>query len=344
MKKRHSFFYHIAIFIIAQLAWLLLLGIWIYWYVTNYIIFKKVGEKLSPQFIYNGTNVFPFVGGLILLVGIAFSMSLIFRHLNVQLKLNKLYDNFISNITHELKSPLSSIQLYLETLNSRKVPPDKQREFIDLMMKDASRLKNLINSILEISTLEQKKVSHSYQVYEADSLFGKLVEESVEQFKLPEGSIVIEGKSDCKCVVDRNAMKIVFNNLIENAIKYSIEPVKININLSRISKKIYIRLSDKGIGINPDELKKVFNKFYRIYDINIPTVKGTGLGLYWVKEIIKTHGGKITALSEGKNKGSTFRIELPVFQISKKRFLDKLLRNTSKRNEISENKEVGNYV
>jgi signal transduction histidine kinase len=145
-------------------------------------------------------------------------------------------------------------------------------------------------------------------------------------------------------VVDRNAMKIVFNNLIENAIKYSIEPVKININLSRISKKIYIRLSDKGIGINPDELKKVFNKFYRIYDINIPTVKGTGLGLYWVKEIIKTHGGKITALSEGKNKGSTFRIELPVFQISKKRFLDKLLRNTSKRNEISENKEVGNYV
>ena len=344
MKKKHPFFYHIAIFIIAQLAWLLLLGIWIYWYVTNYIIFKNVGEKLSPKIIYNGTNVFPFVGGLILLVGIAFSMSLIFRHLNVQLKLNKLYDNFISNITHELKSPLSSIQLYLETLNSRNVPPDKQREFIDLMMKDASRLKNLINSILEISALEQKKVSHSYQVYEADSLFKKLVEESVEQFKLPAGSIKIEGKTDCKCVVDRSALKIVMNNLIDNALKYSIEEVSININLSRISKKLIVEIADKGIGIPAGELKKIFNKFYRIYDINIPNVKGTGLGLYWIREIIKTHGGKITALSEGKDKGSMFRIELPVFQVSKKRLLDRLLRNTSKRGEVSENEGVSNYV
>ena len=344
MKKKHSLFYHITIFVIAQLAWLLLLGIWIYWYVTNYIIFKKVGEKLSPQFIYNGTNIFPFVGGLILLVGIAFSMSLIFRHLNVQLKLNKLYDNFIANITHELKSPLSSIQLYLETLNSRDVQPEKQKEFIELMMKDASRLKNLINSILEISTLEKKKVAHSYQLYEADSLIKKIIEESVEQFKLSPDSIKIEGKSDCKCVVDKNALRIVMNNLIDNSIKYSINQVEINLKISCASKKFIIDFSDNGVGIPAPELKKIFSKFYRIYDADIPNVKGTGLGLYWIREIIKTHGGKITALSEGKNKGTTFIIELPVYQNSKKRFLNKLLKNTGQQEELTENKEVENYV
>ncbi|MGD1006903.1 MAG: HAMP domain-containing sensor histidine kinase [Ignavibacteriaceae bacterium] len=313
MKKRGSFFYHITVFVVSQLAWLALLGIWIYWYVSNYIIFKNVGEKLSPGIIYNGTKVFPFVGGIVLLVSIAFGMSLIFRHLNVQLRLNKLYDNFIANITHELKSPLSSIQLYLETLNSRPVPAEKQKEFINMMMKDAGRLKNLINSILEISALEQKKIVHDYQIYPVDRLLQDLIQGVIEQFNLPQNSIKIEGRVDCECMVDKNAIKIVLNNLTDNAIKYSIKPIRICIKLKTLFSKVVIDFSDNGIGIPSSELKNIFSKFYRIYGANIPNVKGTGLGLYSVKEIIRSHGGKITALSEGIDMGSTFRIELPVY-------------------------------
>ena len=330
MKRRHTLLYNIFLFVIAQLAWLALLGIWIYWYVSNYIIFKNVGEKLSPEIIYDGTNVFPFVGGIVLLVGIAFSMSLLFRHLNVQLKLNRLYDNFIANITHELKSPLSSIQLYLETLNARNVPPDKQKEFINMMMKDSYRLKNLIDSILEISALEQKKIAHSYNLYEAGQLITKIIDEVIEQFKLSPESIMVEGSPACQCVADKNALKIVLNNLVDNAIKYSTGPVRILIKLSCTSNKFVMEFSDKGIGIPAGGLKKIFNKFYRIYDKNIPTVKGTGLGLYWVKEIIKTHGGKISAASEGAGKGSVFRIELPVYQSSKKRYINRLLKSAKK--------------
>jgi signal transduction histidine kinase len=313
MKKRRSFLYHITVFVVSQLAWLALLGIWIYWYVSNYIIFKNVGDKLSPEIMYNGTKVIPFIGGIVLLVSIAFGMSLIFRHLNVQLRLNNLYDNFISNITHELKSPLSSIQLYLETLNSRTVPAEKQKVFISMMIKDAGRLKNLINSILEISALEQKKIAHDYHIYSVDLLLRELLDGVIEQFNLPKDSLKIEGLADCECIADKNAIKIVLDNLTDNAIKYSNKSTKICVKLKVLFSKIIIEFSDNGIGIPSEELKNIFSKFYRIYGENIPNVKGTGLGLYWVREIIRSHRGKISAFSDGIDKGSTFKIELPVY-------------------------------
>ncbi|PKL88443.1 MAG: sensor histidine kinase [Ignavibacteriae bacterium HGW-Ignavibacteriae-2] len=331
MRKKHTLLNHIIIFVLAQIAWLMLMGIWIYWYVSNYIIFEKVGDQLSPQIVYDGTNVFAFVGGLVLLVAIAFGMSLTFRHLNVQLKLTRLYDNFIGNITHELKSPLSSIQLYLETFNTRYVPPYKQKEFIELMMKDSQRLKNLIDSILEISALEQKRVSHDYQVHNAGELMREIIADSVEQYQLQPNILILVGEADCKCVADINALRIVFNNLVDNAIKYSAHEPQIIIKLHCNAKKVVVEFSDKGIGISVPDQKNIFNKFQRIYNKDIPNVKGTGLGLYWVKEIIKNHGGLISVSSEGRNKGTTFRIELPIYSVSKKRYTKYLLKITNKR-------------
>ena len=330
MKKSRSLLYHIIIFVVAQIAWLLLLGLWIYWYVYNYIIFEKVGDQISPQLTYDITNVFPFVIGLILLIGLSFTTSLIFRHLNVQLRLTKLYDNFIGNVTHELKSPLSSIQLYLETLNQRQVPPDKQTEFINLMMKDADRLKRLIDIILEISALEQKKIAHDYKIADAEETFKKSIIESIEKFRLDGSTVSVNGSASCQIVADTDALKIVIDNLFDNAIKYSTNLLKIEINLISRTNKFIMEFSDNGIGILPKEFKKIFNKFHRIYDKSIPSVKGTGLGLYWAKEIIKNHGGKITVFSKGLGEGTTFKIELPVYQASRKRFVNRLLKSTEK--------------
>lgn len=327
MKKRRTIIYHISVFVVAQLLWLMLLGLWIYWYVSNYIIFKHAGNKLSPQIIYDGTNIFALVGGIILLVAISFAMSLTFRHLNVQLKLTKLYDNFIANITHELKSPLSSIQLYLETMDTREVPREKQKEFIGLMMKDVSRLKTLINSILEMPALERKKIARDYEIFSAGEVFPKLFEEAADQFKLPADSMSVEGVANCLCVIDRAAMKIVINNLFDNAIKYSAGGVKISAAIKYDGNRIIIDIKDNGIGIPAGEIKKVFNKFHRIYNANIPNVKGTGLGLYWVREIVKSHAGRIFALSSGEGHGTTFRIELPVYRKTGRHPLNKFLKN-----------------
>ncbi len=331
MSLRNSFAFHVLIFILAQLLWLGVLGLWIYWYVSNYIIFEQVGEQLSPQIDIYSPNVWLFIGGIILIVGAAFVLSIFFRNYSLQLKLARLYDNFIGNVTHELKSPLASIQLYLETLKSRNVPEEKQKEFINYMMKDAGRLNSLINSILDISALEQKKISHNFQVFDAEELVNNIIDEVSEQSRIPRDSITVKGKPDCKIVADENAMKIVFDNLVENARKYSIEKAEISVKMKTLLNKFILEFSDKGIGIPSNEQHKIFKKFYRIEGHNIPNVKGTGMGLYWIHEIIKHHCGKITSLSEGENKGATFRIELPIYNRVSKRRLNKLLKQSIKK-------------
>jgi len=333
LKKINPYFYYILIFILAQLAWMGLLGLWIYWYISNSIIFQEVGEQLSPQINIGSPSTFIFVGGIVLIVAIAFGMSAIFRNLNVQLRLRKLYDNFIANVTHELKSPLASIQLYLETIKSRELSVENKEKFTNFMLKDANRLNNLINSILEISRLEQKKVAHDYHVYNSEEIIRSLIAESTEQFQLEPDNLIVEGSSSAKIVLDKNAFKIVIDNLIDNAAKYSVGSPKIKVKIAEVKKRLIVEFSDKGIGIEPRQIKKVFKKFYRVTDKNIPNVKGTGLGLYWVREILKSHGGKIICTSEGLNTGTTFRIELPIYKISRKYFTKRLLKSTSKREE-----------
>jgi signal transduction histidine kinase len=247
---------------------------------------------------------------------------LIFRHLNIQIKLNALYDNFIANVTHELKSPLSSIQLYLETLNSREIPEEKKKEFYGLMMRDAERLKNLVNSILEIASMDKKRSYQDFEVYKADETIKRIILESAIQFQLNESAIGFSGDAGCDILLDRNSIKTVFDNLVDNSIKYSAQPLEIKVKFKRSTKKVEIEFSDNGIGIPNDEIKKIFQKFHRIYDKDIPNVKGTGLGLYVVREITKNHKGKVFAFSEGKGRGSKFKIELPIYVEKKKTVKD----------------------
>lgn len=331
MKKRHSQAIIILAFIFAQLAWLGLLGLWIYWYVTNYLIIEQVGDKLSPQIVINSPNVLIFVGGIVLIVGIALVMFFTFRNLTVQIKLTKLYDSFISNITHELKSPLSSIQLYLETLDEKNVPPEKQKEFFSMMKWDTSRLNKLINSILEISRIERKKIAHDYNIYDADKTITELLENTILMFRLKKESVRITGNTRKKFVIDKDALQIVFDNLIDNAVKYSKGQPEIKAEISSDGEKIIIEITDNGIGIEPKEQKRVFHKFYRIENKNNPSVKGTGLGLYWAREIIKLHHGNITCTSRGLKSGTCFKITLPVFEPDRKYYFNSLLRRTAKK-------------
>ena len=167
-------------------------------------------------------------------------------------------------------------------------------------------------------------------------LINSVVVESKEQFKLSGNDITIKGNSNCECVVDKAAFKIVIDNLVDNAIKYSTEKPLIQIRMSSNQKHFILEFEDNGLGIPHKEQKKVFSKFHRIYDKDIPNVKGTGLGLYWVREIIKNFGGKISLSSEGKQKSSTFRIELPIYESSKKRYINKLLKLTKRKTKQME--------
>lgn len=337
IRKRNSHFYYVLVFALAQLSWLSLVGLWIYWYISNYLIMDLVDKTISPQLISETSNIFALVSGLVLLVVISIAMSLIFIYLTKQMNITRMYDNFIANITHELKSPLSSIQLYLETLNSRNVSENKKKEFVNQMINDADRLNKLITSILNISQLGKKHLVYNFHIWKFDPLIREIINESAEQFKLNKNAIVIEGQVPCRSVVDRAALEIVINNLFDNAIKYSKSPVKIRIQLSCNEKFITIKVIDSGIGIAPRDQKNIFQKFQRIYNNNIPNVKGSGLGLYWAREIIKYHGGKMTVSSAGIGKGTTFIIELPIYKMAKQRRMKQLLKITRKTKQQMEN-------
>lgn len=328
MKRWHSYFYHFLIFIIAQLAWLILLSLWIYWYVSNYIIFSHAGDKISPQIAKEGQDAFVLVSGLILLVAISVGLSLLFRRLSVQYNLTGLYDKFIANVTHELKSPLASIQLYLETLKRPDLAREKQMEFIELMLKDAGRLNHLINSILEIPVLEHKQIAHRFAVENMDQLLRQLVDDARDQYRLTDEAIRLEGTAPCSCVVDADAMRIVLFNLIDNSIKYSPGPLRLTVSLHCETKRLSVTLRDQGIGIPAKEKKNVFKKFYRIYNTTSPNVKGTGLGLYWVKEIMRYHGGSVSLMSSDRGGGAVFQLTLPVYPAARRGYVSKLLKRS----------------
>ena len=337
MKQSHSLFYHVLIFVLAQLAWFSLLGLWIYWYVNNYVTLKQNSGQILAEGLSKGYNVFILVSGLILLIAVSVGMSLIFIYLTRQVSLTRMYDDFIANVTHELKSPLSSIQLSLETMETRDLPRKKQLEFMQLIHRDIGRLNHLISSILYLSGLEQKKAirkyPHDYHVYQADNIFRELISDAAKQLKIADDSIRIEGQAPCRCVLDRNWFRIIFDNLFNNAIKYSDKPLQLAIRLGCNKKSVFIDITDNGIGIEAKDFKRIFQKFQRLSSAENPSVKGTGLGLYWVKEIIKYHGGIIKVSSPGRGKGATFHIELPVYKASKKRYIRHLLRNSSIRRE-----------
>lgn len=331
MKKKYSLFFNILIFVLAQIAWLLLLGLWIYWFVSNHIIISGVEQEFKPQIITRDINILVLVGGIVMLGAISFVMSVIFRRLNLQMRITKLYDNFIANVTHELKSPLASIQMYLETLYTREVPKAKQKDFLHHMLTDAKRLNNLINSILEISALEQKKTIFSYHTHDADTLIHDLIEEVMRRYKLTDKHVHLQGKLNCQCVADQDALQIVLNNLVDNSIKYSPEPVQITITLRQTPQRIIVTFSDQGVGIPGKESKKIFHKFHRLYNQKIPSVKGTGLGLYWVREIVRNHGGTVSVFSKGEGKGTVFTISLPIYPVWRKRYINRLLELTRKK-------------
>ena len=313
MKRRINFIHPLLIFIFMQVAWISLLGLWIYWYVSNYIIINQVGQRLVPTVTASPrTQLFALIFGLFLLVFILAGFYFIFIYLTRQININRLYETFIANFTHELKSPLASIQLYLETLQRRDVSKEKQREFVDQMLNDTQRLKQVIDSILDISQIEQKKKIFDLKPQPIQSTVNSLLNNCKERFKLDREALIVKGKVKGYWLVDQAAMQMVFSNLLDNALKYSPDHTPVTIRLLQEKQRFCIEFIDQGIGIEKEAQKHIFQKFYRVSAPYMPDIRGTGLGLYLVKEIVKAHFGQITVKSEGINKGTTFRLCFPL--------------------------------
>jgi two-component system, OmpR family, sensor histidine kinase SenX3 len=230
-----------------------------------------------------------------------------------EIRRNERHDAFLNAVTHELKTPIASIKLYLETLKSRNLDEAKRQEFYDIMLADNERLLTTVEQVLQASRTRDKQramnlgeVDLRQLINDTVKLFtGRLhLDDSVVRFSEPTEPVKVLG--------DRAELETVILNLLDNAIKYSNGEPKISIRLRSYGgsrAEIYVR--DNGKGIARANLKRIFKRFYRVPEKGVDPAKGTGLGLAIVRSIMEKHGGQIRAESKGEGKGTTFVLHLP---------------------------------
>ena len=228
-----------------------------------------------------------------------------------EIRKNEQHDAFLNAVTHELKTPIASIKLYLETLKSRDLEREKRTEFYDIMLADSERLLGTVEQVLQASRTREPKRGMSLEEIDLGQLLADTVSDVAKRRRLdPELVKLATAPSDVTVIGDRSELQTAISNLLDNAIKYSPDGPKVSVRLRSVGSKyaeIFVR--DNGIGMLPADLKRVFRRFYRVPNSANP--KGTGLGLAIVHSIVKKHGGRVTADSRGIGRGSTFRIRLP---------------------------------
>lgn len=229
-----------------------------------------------------------------------------------EIRRNEQHDAFINAVTHELKTPVASMRLYLQTLQTRDIEESKRREFYNVMLADSDRLMNTIEQVLRAARHSQTK-----QVNLLPVNLRTVVQECVDlarlRHHLPSEALAYrEAIEDTTVLGDVEELKAAVSNLLDNAIKYSGPQPRINVELEEnVTGRLALRVKDNGIGIPPSELKRIFKRFYRIPNAMALRVKGTGLGLFIVRSVAERHGGRAWAKSEGVGRGSTFVLELP---------------------------------
>ena len=230
-----------------------------------------------------------------------------------EIRRNEQQDAFLNAVTHELKTPIASIKLYLETLKTRDVTEQKRHEFYDVMLADSNRLLSTVEQVLQASRTREKERSFNLSEIDVNKILSETVEIVRTRYNLEKDVInFLTLEENAKISGDEGEIQTVFLNLLDNAVKYSRDLVKIVVKL-RVTpqNKIEIYIRDNGIGIAPGDLKRIFNRFYRVQNASTADKKGTGLGLFIVNSIVKKHGGRITAKSRGENKGTSFLLQFP---------------------------------
>ena len=225
------------------------------------------------------------------------------------------HDSFINAVTHELKTPVASIRLYLETLKSRPVSEEQRQQFYDIMLADADRLHQTVDQVLKAGVAREKpRGAARTAIVDMAAIARECVDVALTRHHLQPGSIQLESHEGRGLTVrgDAEELRTVITNLLDNAVKYSGQAVRVTVAVaSPAPDTVWVRVQDRGVGIPKKQLKRIFNRFYRVQTRTLKQVKGTGLGLYIVRSIARAHGGRVFAQSEGEGRGATFTLELP---------------------------------
>lgn len=248
------------------------------------------------------------VVNIVLLGGVAYLVY----NVSTEISLAKMKTNFVANVSHELRTPLALIRMFAETLEMGRVPSEnKKRHYYKTIMNESARLTQLINNILDFSKIESQKKEYSFKKSNIASLLIQTLD--LYHFRFVQQGFTLEMDIDENCPeieVDSEAVTQAIVNLLDNAVKYTLDEKYIKVILKRQNGNLELSIEDKGIGINETEQKKIFEKFYRSGSSLVHTTKGSGLGLSLVKHIMDVHNGQIKVKSK-LNKGSIFTLVFP---------------------------------
>jgi signal transduction histidine kinase len=286
-------------------------------FVTLGICIAAAAAVLSTSWvILNWRAIVPLILGVIffgfIIAGVILNTIFLVR----EVRRNEQQDSFLNAVTHELKTPIASIRLYLETLQKRSVDDERRREFYQVMLEDTQRLMGTVEGVLRAARVTQKNAPLS----RVEVPMGALVQETIEwarsRHHLSPAALdwTPDGKpSDQLSVMgDREELFTALSNVFDNAVKYSPQDPTIRIAVVTPDlNHVEIRVRDNGVGIPRGELKRVFKRFYRVLTPGASQIKGSGLGLFIVRAIAHRHGGNAYAESEGSGRGTTVIIELP---------------------------------
>jgi two-component system sensor histidine kinase SenX3 len=260
--------------------------------------------------LLNWKNPILLLLGIVLLAMIIAGVVLNTIFLVREIRRNAQHDAFINAMTHELKTPVASIRLYLETLQSRAVDEEKRKEFYGIMLDDSDRLLQTIEQVLRTGRMG---ASRKLNITRID--LSQVIEEFLVRaraiYRLPDEALTYRPDGPTTIMGDADEVRAAVSNLIDNAVKYSGSNVKVRVETEKTDNVVSMRVRDEGPGIPKTELKQIFKRFHRVPGSLATRVKGTGLGLYIVRSVAKRHGGRAWAESEGPGRGSTFVLQLP---------------------------------
>ena len=248
----------------------------------------------------------------IIILGFFLTIRTMFR----QKKLGEIKNDFINNMTHEFKTPIATISLAVDAMKNEKVLQDKSKigYFSAIIKEENQRMNRQVETILKASQLERQEVELSLQPVQVHKVITDVVDNFALQLQEKQGEVSLELQAaDDIIQADEVHFSNLINNLVDNAVKYARDnvPLRVKISTAAAGKNLQVKVEDNGIGMSKETVKRVFEKFYRAHTGNLHNVKGFGLGLSYVKNIVQAHGGTIKADST-LGKGSIFTLEIPL--------------------------------